>query len=67
MENNEEILGYHRLSKTYLKAAVELINEELYEPALFNAIHALELAVKSALLTKVDNNLVFSYLCMVEL
>ena len=58
MESNEEVLEYQRLSKTYLKAAVELLDEELFEPSLFNAIHALELAIKSALLTKVDNNLI---------
>ncbi len=58
MESNEEILEYQRLSQTYLTAAVELLDEELLEPSLFNAIHALELAVKSALLTKVDNNLI---------
>jgi HEPN domain-containing protein len=58
MENNEEILEYTRLSETYLKAAVELLDEELFEPSLFNAIHALELAVKAALLTKIDNNLI---------
>jgi hypothetical protein len=59
MESNEEILGYQRLSQTYLQAAIELLDEELFEPSLFNAIHALELAVKSALLTEVDNNLIF--------
>ena len=58
MEGNEEILEYYRLSQTYLAASNELLEEELYEPALFNTIHALELAVKSALLTKVDNNLI---------
>jgi uncharacterized protein (UPF0332 family) len=58
MDNNEEILEYQRLSQTYLKAAIELLNDELFEPALFNAIHALELAVKAALLTKVDNDLI---------
>jgi HEPN domain-containing protein len=58
MESNEEILGYQRLSQTYLQAAIELLDEELFEPSLFNAIHALELAAKSALLTKVDNNLI---------
>lgn len=58
MESNDEILGYQRLSQTYLQAAIELLDEELFEPSLFNAIHALELAVKSALLTKVDNNLI---------
>jgi hypothetical protein len=58
MEGNSEVLEYHRLSQTYLKAAVELLDEELFEPSLFNVIHALELAVKSSLLTKIDNNLV---------
>ncbi len=58
MESNEEILEYKRLSETYLKAAVELLEMELFEPSLFNAIHALELAVKAALLTKIDNNLI---------
>jgi HEPN domain-containing protein len=37
---------------------MELFDNELFEPALFNAIHALELGVKAALLTKVDNNLI---------
>ena len=58
MEVNEEILEYYRLSQTYLAASNELLEEDLYEPALFNAIHALELGVKAALLTKVDNNLI---------
>jgi HEPN domain-containing protein len=58
MEVDEEILEYYRLSKTYLAASNELLEEDLYEPALFNAIHALELGVKAALLTKVDNNLI---------
>ena len=58
MEGNEEILEYQRLSQIYLKAALELLDDELYEPALFNAIHALELAIKAALLTKIDNNLI---------
>lgn len=49
MENNEEILEYYRLSQTYLKAAVELLDDKLYEPALFNVIHSLELGVKAAL------------------
>ena len=58
MEVDEEILEYYRLSKTYLTASNELLEEGLYEPALFNAIHALELGVKAALLTKIDNNLI---------
>jgi HEPN domain-containing protein len=58
MEGNEEVLEYQRLSQTYLKAAVELLDEELFEPSLFNAIHALELAAQASLLTKIDNNLI---------
>jgi HEPN domain-containing protein len=58
MEDFEEVLEYQRLSHIYLSAAVELLGEELFEPSLFNAIHALELAVKAALLTKIDNNLI---------
>jgi HEPN domain-containing protein len=58
MEDYEEVLEYQRLSQTYLQGAVELLNEELFEPSLFNAIHALELAVKAALITKIDNNLI---------
>ena len=58
MASNEEILEYYRLSQTYLEAAQDLLAEDLYEPSLFNAIHALELSVKSALLNKVDNNLI---------
>ncbi len=61
MESNEEILEYKSLSQTYLKAAVELLDEELFEPSLFNAIHALELAVKAALFTKIDNNLILHH------
>jgi HEPN domain-containing protein len=58
MDDYEEVLEYQRLSHTYLSAAVELLDEELFEPSLFNAIHALELAVKTALLTTTDNNLI---------
>jgi HEPN domain-containing protein len=58
MEGNEEVLEYQRLSQTYFKAAFELLEEDLFEPSLFNAIHALELAVKAALLTKIDNDLI---------
>ena len=58
MENHDEVLEYFHLSKTYMKAALELLNEKLFEPALFNAIHALELGVKAALLTRIENNLI---------
>ena len=58
MEDFDEILEYYKLGQTYLKASMELLDDELFEPALFNAIHALELGVKAALLTKGDNNLI---------
>ena len=58
MEADEEVLEYYRLSRTYLEASLELIKDDLHEPALFNAIHALELGIKSALLTKIDNSLI---------
>ena len=58
MENHAEILEYYELSKTYLKASLELMNERLFEPALFNVIHALELGVKAALITRIDNTLI---------
>lgn len=58
MENHDEVLEYYQLSKTYLKAALELLDDRLFEPALFNAIHALELGVKAALLTRIENNLI---------
>jgi HEPN domain-containing protein len=58
MEDHDEVLEYYQLSDTYLKAALELINDGLFEPALFNAIHALELGVKAALLTRISNNLI---------
>ena len=57
MERDEEASEYYGLSLRYLRAANELLSDELYEPAVFNAIHALELAAKSALLKRVDNNL----------
>ena len=58
MENHAEVLEYYKLSKTYLKAALELMKENLFEPALFNIIHSLELGVKSALITRIDNTLI---------
>jgi len=43
---------YYNLSCAYLKSAQVSLEQELYEPAMFTAIHALELALKAALLTK---------------
>ncbi len=49
---DEKIQNYYNLSLTYLESAKINLERELYEPAMFNAIHALELALKSALLTR---------------
>jgi len=46
---NETIQEYTKLSLTYLEASQISLEKELYEPALFNAIHALALILKAAL------------------
>jgi HEPN domain-containing protein len=38
----------------YLESAKISLKKELFEPAMFSAIHALELTLKAALLTKID-------------
>ncbi len=38
----------------YLESAKINLKNELFEPAMFSAIHALELSLKAALLTKTD-------------
>ena len=37
------------MSGKYLSAALANLEQELYEPAMFNGIHALELGLKAAL------------------
>lgn len=49
---DEKVQEYYNLSLVYLKSAEVSLERGLYEPALFNAIHALELALKSALLKR---------------
>ncbi len=49
MEEDEEIQEYYSMSLKYLQAAVGSLSNELYEPAMANGIHALELAMKAAL------------------
>jgi len=49
MEGDEEIQEYYSMSLKYLQAAVGSLSDELYEPAMANGIHALELAMKAAL------------------
>lgn len=55
MASDEEVLEHYHLSIRYLESSRLGLDNDLYEPALFNAIHALELAVKSILLTIVDD------------
>jgi len=54
MASDEEILEHYILSRKYLLASELNLKNDLFEPALFNGIHALELAVKSVLLTVMD-------------
>lgn len=49
---HETIQEYLNLSLNYLESAQLSLKKELYEPALFNAIHALELSLKAALYSK---------------
>ena len=48
-----KIHDYYKLSCTYYESARISLKNELFEPAMFSAIHALELALKAALLTKI--------------
>ncbi|KYK22231.1 hypothetical protein AYK24_02455 [Thermoplasmatales archaeon SG8-52-4] len=58
MEQNkksaQKIQDYYDLSLNYLESARINMKNELFEPAMFSAIHALELSIKAALLTKTD-------------
>ena len=47
-----KIQDYYKLSCSYLESARISLKNELFEPAMFSAIHALELSLKAALLTK---------------
>ena len=49
-----KIQDYYNLSLNYLESAKISLKKELFEPAMFSAIHALELSLKAALLTKTD-------------
>lgn len=50
----KKIQEYYNLSCSYLESAKINLENELFEPAMFSAIHALELSLKAALLTKTD-------------
>jgi len=50
----KKIQDYYDLSLNYLESAKITLKNELFEPAMFSAIHALELSIKAAVLTKTD-------------
>jgi len=50
----KKIQEYYNLSCNYLESAKINLKNELFEPAMFSAIHALELSLKAALLTKTN-------------
>ena len=52
----EKIQDYYNLSLNYLESAKINLKKELFEPAMFSAIHALELSLKAALLTKTEDS-----------
>ena len=58
MEQNKttakKIQEYYDLSCNYLESAKISLKNELFEPAMFSAIHALELSLKAVLLTKTN-------------
>lgn len=56
MERNGEIQEHYEMSLKYLQTAKASLASGLFEPAMFNAIHSLELAMKAALLTKLDES-----------
>jgi HEPN domain-containing protein len=56
LERDDEISEYLSLSRVYFEAGKLNFENDLFEPALFNSIHALELAVKSLLLKKLRDN-----------
>jgi len=50
----KKIQDYYNLSLNYLESAKISLKKDLFEPAMFTAIHALELSLKAALLTKTN-------------
>ena len=50
----KQIQEYYNLSCNYLESSNINLENELIEPTMFSAIHALELSLKTALLTKTD-------------
>ena len=58
MGRDEEIQEHLELSDIYLETARLNVENELLEPALFNAIHALELSIKAVLLMRVSGPII---------
>ena len=58
MERDEEVQEYLDLSLKYLTASKNNLENELLEPALFNGLHSLELAIKAILVEKVEGSLI---------
>ncbi len=54
MAKDETIQEYYAMSKKWLSAALTNLEQGLYEPAMFNGIHALELGLKAALHTIIE-------------
>ncbi len=58
MGRDEEIHEHLDLSDVYLEAAKLNIENDLLEPALFNAIHALELSIKATLMIRIQGPII---------
>ncbi len=58
MEKDGDVQEYYDLSLKYIQAAKSNMKTGLLEPALFNGIHALELAIKSMLILKIDGPII---------
>jgi len=54
-KSTDKIQDYYNLSLNYMESAKISLKKELYEPAMFSAIHVLELSIKAALLTKTED------------
>lgn len=54
-KGSSTVQDYYVLSCSYLESARLSLKNELVEPAMFSAMHALELALKAALLTKITD------------
>ena len=57
MECDAKVQEYLALSGRYLQAAETLFKEENLEPAMFDAVHAMELAIKASLYTVSDEDI----------